>query len=147
MVLLGAVLLLTLPTIVAYYPVVGDYGAQYPWEYSAGNFIAGHTATGYVYIGGGILSLNYAMNARIVPGLSNAPQTSQGAQTIIESQLQVYEHSKGGDFISISSIFYATYGHLYGDASADTIKTLLSSVDTTCLTYSNGFTRVSTNSC
>lgn len=137
-------LLLTLPTVVAYYPLVGVYGAHYPSQYSAGNYVSSYARSGPIYIGSGIQTLvDFSLYTRIVSGLSPAPLTPTQAQDSLMSGLSSFKSSTTASLLTVDPLFFKAYSHYYGDESSIVAYQLVRNYTASLSqVYSNGYTEI-----
>jgi hypothetical protein len=140
-VVVAVVLLLTLPTIIAYTPTVGDSYANYAWEISAGNYLSTRMTGGVVYFAIGILTLNFSFNSKLIPALpAEGGLTPVEGQAVIYGEIKDFKLSTDGSVLAISSLLEANYAHLYGNTLLGNLTTDIERTTAASnLVYSNGF--------
>jgi len=140
LVFMALILLLTIPTIVAYYPDIGVFGSWFPSDLAAGAYI-GHSLTP---------SQNYYSPRQVVFNLTFAGQwfdflpsgasTPRSADDSFTSAVKQFELGRGSSVFLISPLSWLIYQHLYGNVSASLVReTSTSLVNSQNVIYSNGF--------
>ena len=142
-VVLCSILVLSIPTAIAYYPEVGTVGAIWQWEVSAGTFVQLTAPSSTIYIGSGLTSITSPdLYNHLVYGLSGTVQTPSGALEIIESQIAEFQsYTTSGALLAISPLIFIHYAHLYGETSANlAVEAVQSHSDSLEIVYTNGYT-------
>jgi len=134
------VLVLALPTIIAYTPTQGSQFTTYSWGFASGDFLESHLAGNSVYLGGGVSTLNLSLYTRIVPGIDpSGGLTPEQAEQEEVTLISEFFHSRVDSILAVSSVFYDTWSHLYGLASASYVKFIVANATSSSdLVYSNG---------
>lgn len=132
------VLVLSLPTIVAYYPTIGTNGAKFGWEIAAGNFLQGK-ATDQVIWADFISTANLSLTNQFVYGTPSSAVTTSEVLHSLEAQIDSFAVSRTEVFVS-TPIFYQYLSHLYGSNLSNQILLNASTlISTNTLVYSNGY--------
>lgn len=138
--IISLILLLSLPTIVAYTPDTGEISAHYPWQVDAGNYLTNYLSSGNVVFGNNVLTLNYSFNSRLISAFPTGGLTPTSERGFIMNQIGNFSLSADGSVLVVSSLFVPTYLHLYGNTYLNNITMVFDRIaESSNIIYSNSF--------
>lgn len=145
-VIFSLILILTLPTVVAYTSDVGAVSTHYQWETNAATFLGHLTNDEKVYFGDNLLTFNYNLFSKLA---SNPLSPSSGGLTpsdefaYILSETGDFLRSDGGAVMVVSTLSFSSYIHLYGYKYSSNITALFQGANASSnLVYSSGFVTI-----
>ncbi len=134
------ILVLTLPTVVAYSSDVGEISTYYPWQVGVGTYLINHMSGGTVYFGNSVVTLNYGFNSRMVLEFSTGGLTPAQESRFILEETDSFSHSGDGSVLVVSSLFTPTYVHLFGYTYLSNVTSAIGrTVIASNVVYSDGF--------
>jgi hypothetical protein len=138
--IVGLILILTLPTIVAYTPDVGVISTHYLWQATSGSYLIQHMSGGNVYFGDSVLMLNYSFNSRMISAFPTGGLTPAHESDYVLKEIDAFSQSADGSVLVVSSLFSITYVHLFGYAHLANVTTEFDKIaEASSVVYSNGY--------
>jgi hypothetical protein len=135
-----SILILALPTVVAYYPEVGTFGANFPVQVNAGIFVQHHFPNGTIYLGDGLVFSNSGFLSRII--LGSWVGTAKTELSVLQNVLSQFSGQNSDSILTFSPLFARTFMVLYGVNSDEVSNLVMHSTNASQLVYSNGFTEI-----